>query len=657
MPTSLQRTLTTTLTATGLLAAGLIGCQAPPGAPGAAGPTLGAAVRVSAVSGTHEIEIDSVADTITLHGYTDPGAITAKVELLRADATHFPLDFSKQVVIGTASGRLGVGGVLAVNQPGGICWESFTPDILPGDTVRVTLDTHQADETRVAFVTVDAPTLEGHQVTVRGNATDGFHNPLPLDQLKVQLISQSGTFVATGRSDVGVGVTGESFGTIAYNPSPLAPGDFTVTFTNMEVADFARALAATARVTWLGANPDTQHERTHFDFPELAQGGAVGCLPVKLNAITVTDHPLVTPENQGTPITLAGVASGDVTRVSVSINGGVPVEVLLQPLPHQKAWSLVVPPGNVGAPTTGPFTATASFQSPAGAPIALTLPEQEPQVSQLVMPLASGENLLTITPAGGTFSERQIVELAALIPLSTLYYTLDGSTPTEQSPRYSGPIVIGEATTAKFFAKLPNGTATPIRSETYRFDAPFYIAATPLGGTYEIAQYVNLTTTRPATIYYTLDGTTPDPASVDVAGPAPSTKRYTGSPILIAHSASLKFTGVDAAGQRTPVAEASFAINDTHAPSVGARPHQAPPAVTLLGANQTVKLFASEDAAIYYTTDGSVPTTASTRYDGQGITLTRAMSRPGRSPGVALSFFAVDLAGNVSPVVTGTYQP
>jgi hypothetical protein len=487
MHTSRHRTITTAL----LAATGLLGCQTPPGALDAAANAAGAPVRINAVSGSHEIEINPNADTVILRGYTDPGTVTAKVELLRPDATTFPLDFSQLVVIGTATGRLGAGGELGINTPGGTCWETFSPDILPGDHVRVTLDTQQTDETRAAFVTVDPPTLEGNKVTVRGNATDGFNRALPLAQIEVQLVSPTGQFLSSGRPEVRANGEPGALGTIAFNPAPLAPGDFTVTFTKLQTADYPRALSATARVLWLGANPDGQNERTVFD-------------------------------------------------------------------------------------------------------------------------------------------------------------TLDGSTPTEQSPRYTGPLRVAEATTAKFFAKRANGTTTPIRSETYRFDAPYYVTSNPLAGTYANAQYVNLTTTRPATIYYTLDGSTPSEQS----------SRYTGKPILIART-TLKFLGIDKANLRTPVTEELFTIQDTQAPTVGARPYQAPPRVTVLGPNRLLQLYANEDAAIYYTTDGTMPTKASTRYNGKGIALTAAMLRTGRNRlnGVPVSFMAVDLAGNASPVVTGFYQP
>jgi uncharacterized repeat protein (TIGR01451 family) len=63
---------------------------------------------------------------------------------------------------------------------------------------------------------------------------------------------------------------------------------------------------------------------------------------------------------------------------------------------------------------------------------------------------------------------------------------------------------------------------------------------------------------------------------------------------------------------------------------------------------QNVTLSAADDSgnvAVYYTTDGSVPTTASSRYDG-GILIANTTT---------LKFIAVDGSGNLSPVQSETY--
>lgn len=79
---------------------------------------------------------------------------------------------------------------------------------------------------------------------------------------------------------------------------------------------------------------------------------------------------------------------------------------------------------------------------------------------------------------------------------------------------------------------------------------------------------------------------------------------------------------------------------DTVAPTVAATP-----AAGTYNAAQSVSLSANEPATIYYTTDGSTPTTASARF-----------STPIEvAVGVTLKYFAVDIAGNVGAVVTSAY--
>src|SRR3970040_2927738 len=76
-----------------------------------------------------------------------------------------------------------------------------------------------------------------------------------------------------------------------------------------------------------------------------------------------------------------------------------------------------------------------------------------------------------------------------------------------------------------------------------------------------------------------------------------------------------------------------------------------PPAVTpsaeggTYTSSQSVKLTANESARIYYTTNGSNPTTASSVYTTPIIV----------STSLALKYFAVDGAGNASSIQTQTY--
>lgn len=102
------------------------------------------------------------------------------------------------------------------------------------------------------------------------------------------------------------------------------------------------------------------------------------------------------------------------------------------------------------------------------------------------------------------------------------------------------------------------------------------------------------TTETGVTLYYTTDGTTPHLGS----------KQYTG-PITITQDTTFTVAGIDQYGTRTPLAVESIA----------GMPAAAAPAVHY--ENGLLTLSSSTDgASIYYTTDGSVPTSSSTLYTG-----------------------------------------
>jgi hypothetical protein len=202
------------------------------------------------------------------------------------------------------------------------------------------------------------------------------------------------------------------------------------------------------------------------------------------------------------------------------------------------------------------------------------------------------------SPGPGTYYTPQIVIMTDASSGATIYYTTDGSTPTSASPKYTGPITIASTTTLQAVASA-NGTG----SSSTAFGIYRILAATPTfspyPGTYNMPQTVAITDASPGvTIYYTTDGSTPTTASAKYAGP-----------ITIASNATLQAI---AAGNGYGTSSSAFGIYRI----VAMTPTFSPNPGTYTGA-QTVSISdATAGVTIYYTTDGSTPTTASAQYTG-----------------------------------------
>src|SRR4051812_4198913 len=86
--------------------------------------TVVPAFAVISDPGTHIITVFPERDMVSAEGYAAGDHPT--IQVLRGGA-----------VIGTSSVLTPVAGIVEVNHPGGGCWEGTTPDIRPGDVVRV----------------------------------------------------------------------------------------------------------------------------------------------------------------------------------------------------------------------------------------------------------------------------------------------------------------------------------------------------------------------------------------------------------------------------------------------------------------------------------------------------------------------------------------
>src|SRR5258708_1576818 len=127
-------------------------------------------------------------------------------------------------------------------------------------------------------------------------------------------------------------------------------------------------------------------------------------------------------------------------------------------------------------------------------------------------------------------------------------------------------------------------------------------------GTYLAPQSVTLSdTTSGSTIYYTTDGSTPTTAST----------AYTGS-ISVTRSMTIMAMAAASGMANSTVAGATYTVRV-------ATPTFSLPGGTYVGPQAVTLSDTTSGATIYYTTDGSTPTAASTAYTGS-ISVARPMT-------------------------------
>ncbi len=132
----------------------------------------------------------------------------------------------------------------------------------------------------------------------------------------------------------------------------------------------------------------------------------------------------------------------------------------------------------------------------------------------------------TFSPAAGTYSSPQTVQIQSATSTAMIRYTLDGTEPTDKSPLYGAPIQVTTTTTIKAVAYLPTVEAiykSDVATATYTIQTMEQTATptlNPAGGTYTETQTVTIqTATAGATIHYTTNGDEPTTTSTIYTAP------------------------------------------------------------------------------------------------------------------------------------------
>ena len=249
-------------------------------------------------------------------------------------------------------------------------------------------------------------------------------------------------------------------------------------------------------------------------------------------------------------------------------------------------------------------------------------------------------------PTATSFYTTLSVTLSDATSGATIYYTLDGSTPTTSSTLYTGPITISTSTTVEAIAIANGYSASDVATARYTPQAATPTFAPP-PGTYNTTQSVTLSDTTPNVfIYYTLDGSAPNGQSTPYTGPITVSTTTTINAIA---------TGGSGGGySKSATAVGLYTINQTAVQ----QPTFSPAAGTYTTPQSVTLSDATSGAAIYYTLDGSIPTTSSALYSGAiTVSTTTTIKAIAAANGYITSGVVSGTFTITPPAATPTFSP
>jgi hypothetical protein len=234
----------------------------------------------------------------------------------------------------------------------------------------------------------------------------------------------------------------------------------------------------------------------------------------------------------------------------------------------------------------------------------------------------------TINPNGGSFSGSVSVTLQTVTSGASIYYTTNGSTPTQSSTPYTGAMTLTSGATVKAiaFKSGSNPSAQASASFTITVIQPFDFSLSNSGNV-SVTAGSSVTTTISAAL---VSGSA-QPVTYAVAGlPSGSTASFSSASCSPTCSSTLTIStsGSTPAGTSAiAVAATSGGLTRTtsfnltvNLPTV-VTPTISPNGGSFTGSASVTLQSATSGASIYYTIDGSTPTQSSNLYAG-AFTLT-----------------------------------
>lgn len=247
--------------------------------------------------------------------------------------------------------------------------------------------------------------------------------------------------------------------------------------------------------------------------------------------------------------------------------------------------------------------------------------------------------------AGGYYNGTQSVTLSTETEGATIYYTTDGTEPTAESTEYTGAISVSATTTIKAVT-VKDETLSVVESATYvivahdgTLESPFTVAEANeiLNAGFKptnvyvsgiISQIDEVSTANGnATYWISDDGTTTDQLEI-YRGKSYDGEAFTSEDEIAVGDAVTVYGSLTIYGTTNEFKQGSSIVRPTtpDAPVLGIEGVSAELIANVyFKTAQSISVTATDGATVYYTTDGTDPTTESSVYDATaGITLDKS---------------------------------
>lgn len=228
-----------------------------------------------------------------------------------------------------------------------------------------------------------------------------------------------------------------------------------------------------------------------------------------------------------------------------------------------------------------------------------------------------------ITPGTETVHAPVHVQITDSTPGAAIYYTTDGTTPTSNSTKYTATFIVSSSAVVQAIAAASGYANSDVANAAYTINVATPNIS-PKSGTHVSSVMVAIADpTAGSTIYYTSDGTTPTTGSTPYGGAFKLTSSATVQAIAAAPGYA-----------NSNVTSAEYTI-DVATPVLSRK------SGTYVGTARVALADSTLGSTIYYTTDGTTPTTNSTPYTGAfNLTSSATVQAIAAAPGCTNSALA-----------------